>query len=72
MPNVQVLHEATTEHTVSLLSAFAQLGGRAGNVSPDVDECLGRLTAELHTRIFDGPVSASKQLLNAFTLEKLV
>lgn len=56
-----MLHEASTEHIVSLLSAFAQLGGRAGSVFPDVDEFLMRLTAELRTRMFDGPVGASRE-----------
>lgn len=43
---------------VLLLSAFAQLGGRAGSVSPAVDDFLERLTDELQMRMFDGPVSA--------------
>lgn len=57
---VQVLHEASTEHVVSLLSAFAQLSGRAGSVSSVVDDFLARLTAELHMRVFDGPVCAAE------------
>ena len=55
--HLQELHEASTEHMVLLLSAFAQLGGHAGSVSPAVDDFLGRLTVELQMRIFDGPVS---------------
>jgi hypothetical protein len=44
---------------VLLFSAFTQLGGRAGSVSPAVDAFLKRLMAELHSRMFDGPVSMS-------------
>jgi hypothetical protein len=42
---------------VLLLSAFAQLGGRIGSVSPAVDDFLGQVTAELQMRILDGPVN---------------
>lgn len=44
---------------VLLFSAFTQLGGRAGSVSPVVDAFLKRLMAELQSRMFDGPVSMS-------------
>ncbi len=53
----QVLHETITAHAVSLLRSFADLGGHVSS-SPDVADFLHRLTMELHTRVFDGPVSA--------------